>query len=102
MMRKRLVLVVIALGLVVGGTHGAAPRVIVQFLVLPVALLLYPLALMFVLLVIASPLLCGFVLWLLWRRVHDGKFPSWVGSAVCRLRTFVFGRRRSVTRQANS
>ena len=53
---------------------------------MPAALVLYPLALLAVLSILAAPLVYGLGLWLLWRWMRDGHLPAWVGRPVRWLR----------------
>lgn len=77
-MLRRFAFILIGLALIsdVSRREGG---VLVHLLVLPAALVLYPLAYLMLLAILAAPLLCGLGLWLLWRWTRDGRLPAWVG-----------------------
>ena len=85
-MRRRFIFILILLVLV-SGVSRREPGVLVHLLSLPVALVLYPLACLLILLCLASPLLFGLGLWLLWRWMHDGRLPLWTVRPVRWLRS---------------
>ena len=85
-MRRRFMFIVIVLVLV-SGVSRREPGVLVHLLALPAALVLYPLAYLMILLCLASPLLFGLGLWLLWRWMRDGRLPPWTGRTVRWLRS---------------
>ncbi len=85
-MRRRFIFILIGLVLIsdVSRREGG---VLVHLLALPAALVLYPLAGLVILAILAAPFLYGLGLFLLWRWLRDGRLPAWVGRTVRWLRS---------------
>lgn len=83
-MLRRFALILIGLALISQASRSEGG--VVHLFALPAALVLYPLAYLVLLTIVASPLVCGVGLWLLWRWTRDGRLPAWVRRALHRLR----------------
>lgn len=85
-MRRRFTFILVGLVLI-SDVSRREPGVLVHLLALPAALLLYPLACLAILGILAAPFVYGLGLWLLWRWTRDGELPAWVGRGVRWLRS---------------
>ncbi|HEY3944425.1 MAG TPA: hypothetical protein VGL78_04290 [Solirubrobacteraceae bacterium] len=94
-MSKRLSTIIVVLAIASAESHSGSWWT----LLLPLALVLYPFSLSFLVAARLSPFILVYVAWLVWRRLRDGKFPDSFTSEVKRLRNHrifkhpVFGHR---------
>jgi len=84
-MFRRFAFIVIGLALI-SDVSRREGDVLVHLFALPAALVLYPLAYLVLLAILAGPLVYGVGMWLLWRWTRDGRLPASVERPVRWLR----------------